>query len=234
MAGQEITFDEVAATANSLVKDGSPVTIGAVRDSLGMASLSSIHKHLAAWRASQAKPAEAPRVDIPESITAALHSWVQQVAEEAGTGLRDTLSQSESDLASLLVINEQLETGRDELSAQLAKVTADRDHAQATLVESNDSIERLTVELRHARTIAADALVGKAKDQLAIEGKDAQLAELRLRLERNVAVSAAESDARLAAEMELVGAVTARDNFAAEVTELRAQLDACRAARRTL
>jgi uncharacterized coiled-coil DUF342 family protein len=34
--------------------------------------------------------------------------------------------------------------------------------------------------------------------------------------------------------MELVGAVTARDNLAAEVKELRAQLDACRAERRSL
>lgn len=234
MAGQEITFDEVAATANSLVNDGLPVTIDAVRDSLGTASLSSIHKHLAAWRASQAKPAEALRVNIPESITAAMRSWVQQLAEEAGTGLRDTLAQSESDLASLLTSNEQLETERDELRAQLAKLTAEHDQTLATLAERDDNIERLTVELRHARNIAADALVGKAKDQLAIEGKDAQLAELRLRLERNVAASAVESDARLAAEMELVGAVTARDNFAAEVTELRAQLDACRAGRRTL
>ena len=40
----------------------------------------------------------------------------------------------------------------------------------------------------------------------------------------NVAAAAALSDARLNAEMELVGAVTARDNFAAEIKELRARL----------
>jgi hypothetical protein len=34
--------------------------------------------------------------------------------------------------------------------------------------------------------------------------------------------------------MELIGAVTARDNFAAEIRELRAQLDACHAERRAL
>ena len=91
--------------------------------------------------------------------------------------------------------------------------------------------ERLTIELRHARDIASNALVGKAKDQLAIEGKDAQIAELRRQLERQLASSAGESDARLAAEMELVGAATARDNLAAEVAELRAQLDASRSVR---
>lgn len=231
MSGQEITFDEVAATASRLVNEGLPVTIGALRDVLGMVPLSSVHKHLTEWRASQAKPAEAA-VDIPESISAALVGWARQLAEEAGSGLRDGLAQADGDLESLLHLNEQLEADRSELHSRLAKITEDHDQALATLAECNANIERLTVELQHARDVASNALVGKAKDQLAIEGKDAQLAELRLQLERNVAASAAESDARLAAEMELVGAVTARDNLAAEVKELRTQLDACRAGRR--
>jgi chromosome segregation ATPase len=79
-----------------------------------------------------------------------------------------------------------------------------------------------------------DALVHKAKDQLAIDGKDAQLAELRTQLERNVAASAAESDARLAAEMELVGVTTERDSMAGELKDLRAQLDASRTERSKL
>lgn len=147
---------------------------------------------------------------IPASITAALSGWARQLAEDAAGPLRDSLTQAEGELAALRQSNEQ---------------------AMADLAQRDASIERLTVELRHARDIASNALVGKAKDQLAIEGKDAQLAELRRQLERQVASSAGESDARLAAEMELVGAVTARDNLAAEVAELRAQLDAGRAAR---
>lgn len=112
----------------------------------------------------------------------------------------------------------------DPLRTQLAQ-------ARAQLDERDASIDRLTVELRHARDIASEALVGKAKDQLAIDGKDAQVAELRREIERHVALTAAASDARLAAAMELVGATTARDNFAAEITSLRAQLDSARAAR---
>jgi uncharacterized coiled-coil DUF342 family protein len=199
---------------------------------LGTASLASIHEPLTAWRASRATPSEAPKVDIPEAIVAALGSWVQQFAEEAGAGDRDALAQSKSDLEALLKSGQQLEAERDELLAQVDSVTAARDQALATVTELGENIERLTAELRNARLVATDALVGKAKDQLAIEGKDSQLAELRMQLERNVAASAAQSDARLAAEMELIGAVTARDNFAAEIKELRAQLDACHAERR--
>jgi hypothetical protein len=234
MARPAVTFDEVTTAATSLQDDGKRVTIEAVRDFLGTGSPNTIHKHLMVWRASHAKPAEAPKADIPESVAAALGNWVQQFAHEAGAGVRDALAQSESDMEALLASGEQLEARSDELLAQVASVTAARDQALATAAERGEDIERLTVELRNARQVAMDALVGKAKDQLAIEGKDGQLANLRLQIERNVAASAAESDARLAAEMELIGAVTARDNFAAEIKDLRAQLDAAHAERNAL
>lgn len=234
MARQGVTFDEVTAAAISLQNDGKRVTIEAVRDFLGTGSPNTIHKHLIVWRASHAKSAEAPKVEIPESIVAALGSWVQQFAEGSSAGVRDALGQSESDMEALLISGEQLEAERDELLAQVASVTTARDQALATATERGENVERLTVELRNARQVAMDALVGKAKDQLAIEGKDSQLADLRLQIERNVAASAAESDARLAAEMELIGAVTERDNFAAEIKDLRAALDASHAERSAL
>jgi hypothetical protein len=233
-ARQGVTFDEVSAAAIGLQDDGKQVTIEAVREVLGTGSPATIHKHLAAWRADNAKPAEAPKAEIPESILAGLANWAKQFAEEAGAGDRDTLARSESDMEALRDAGEQLEAERDELLAQVASATSARDEAVATATERGEEIDRLRIELRDARNVATDALVGKAKDQLAIEGKDGQLADLRAQLERNVASSAAESDRRLAAEMELVGAVTARDNFAAEIKDLRAQLDACIAERKAL
>ncbi|QPF71580.1 hypothetical protein G8A07_00675 [Roseateles sp. DAIF2] len=231
-SNRDIGFEQVAAAAQRLADGGRPVTLGGLRDTLGAgASAQAIHPHLAAWRAAQAPAAEAPKVELPAPLAAALGDWARQLAEDAAAGLRDKLSHSDGDLASLLQLNEQAETARDALSAQLAALTEERDQALARLAERDASIERLTIELRHARDIASDALVGKAKDQLAIEGKEAQLADLRRQIERHVAASATESDARLAAEMELVGATTARDNFAAEIAELRAQLDALRAGR---
>ena len=156
------------------------------------------------------------KLEIPETLAAALGDWVRQMADEASAGPRAAQARTE----------EELQAVREELSA----VTAARDQAQALAAERNEEIEQLMAELRNARTIATDALVGKAKDQLAIEGKDAQLADLRAQIERSVAASAALSDARLAAEMELVGAVTARDNYAAEIKELRARLASRQAA----
>nr|WP_315252093.1 hypothetical protein [uncultured Duganella sp.] len=154
----------------------------------------------------------AAKLEIPEAIVSALGDWVQQAAEDASAGPRASLARTEG----------ELEAARTEL----AEVGAARDAAQAQTAARDEEIEQLMAELRNARSIATDALVGKAKDSLAIEGKDAQLADLRAQIERNVAAQAALSDARLAAEMELVGAVTARDNYAAEIKELRARLAA--------
>jgi chromosome segregation ATPase len=220
MAVQEVTFDQVAAAAASLQNDGSPVTIEAVHSMIGAGSANTIHKHLLDWRASNAKPAEVPKAELPESIVADLAKWALQFAEQAGAGARDSLAQSERDMEALAKAGEQLEI--------------ERAQAEALATERNEQIERLTAELRDARQVATNALVGKAKDQLAIEGKDAQLAELRAQIERNVAASSSLSDARLAAEMELIGATTARDALAAELKDLRAQLDASQAERSKL
>ena len=57
MAGQEVTYDDVARAADSLQQDGEAVTIEAVQDFLGEGSPNAIFKHLAAWRAANAKPA---------------------------------------------------------------------------------------------------------------------------------------------------------------------------------
>jgi chromosome segregation ATPase len=154
----------------------------------------------------------APKLEIPESIVSALGDWVQRAAEEAGAGPREALARTEDELQAT--------------RSELAEVSSARDEAKAAAAARDEEIEQLMAELRNARSIATDALVGKAKDQLAIEGKDAQLVDLRAQIERNVAATAALSDARLTAEMELVGAVTARDNYAAEIKELRAKLAA--------
>ena len=147
-----------------------------------------------------------PTPEIPESVADALRGWAVQYAHEAGGPTRESLAQSKAECA------------------ELTEALAERD----------EQIGRLTVELRNIRQVASDALVGKAKDQLAIDGKDAQIADLRNQLERSLAATATESDARLTAQMELVGATTARDNYEAEIKDLRAQLDAAHTERRTL
>ncbi len=222
-----VTFDDVTAAVTGLQIDGQAVTIETVRDALGGGSLSAIGKHLAAWRADNVKSAEPAGAVLPESLLNEMTGGGKQHGEQAGGGARDALAQSEREMQALLAAGEELEAEREELQAGIAAAKIERE-------ERDERIERLTAEVRQAKQVAADALVGKAKDQLAIEGKDAQIADLRAQVERYVSNASSDSDAKLAAQMELVGAVTARDNLAAELQELRAQLDAARADRSAL
>jgi len=234
LAHLDVTLDDVIGAADTLQNDKQQVTIEAVRALIGAGSTKTIHQHLATWRTSHAQPVEAPKAEMPPELLAELSRWAQQYAQDAGAGMRDALARAESDMDALLEAGNQLEAERDGLNAELSDARVAREQAQLIADERNEEIERLTAELRNARQIAADALVGKAKDQLAIDGKDAQLADLRQQLERNVAATAAESDARLRAQMELVGVTTERDNLAAEVKELRTMLDNSRSERSNL
>jgi chromosome segregation ATPase len=221
-------FEDVAAAASKLQDGGTPVTIDTVRDALGGGSASAISRHLASWRSATQTPPEPPRAELPQNLVADLARWAQQFADEAGTGARQALARHEEELESLREAGDALETERGELQARLDELTAARDEALAGLADRDEEIDRLNAELRNAKQVAMDALVGKAKDQLAIEGKDAQLADLRAQIEKGVTQAAALSDARLAAEMELVGATTARDSLEAENKDLRAQIAALR------
>lgn len=225
---EQVTFDQVAKAASGLQAAGEAVTVDAVRSELGGGSAGVIYKHLADWRAHHAAVPPAPPAELPPALLAGLAEWARQYAQDAGAADRDALARADSDMQALLEAGDELEAARGALSEQLAGIGAERDDALASLAERDEVIERLTAELANARQVAMDALVGKAKDQLAIEGKDAQIADLRAQIERNVTAAAALSDARLAAEMELVGAVTARDSLTAELRDVRAQLDAMR------
>ncbi|MEH6434149.1 DNA-binding protein [Massilia sp. DD77] len=227
MASEDVTFDQVAAAAAKLQKAGKEVSIDAVREALGFGSPTAVYKHLAAWRAEHVKPPELPRPDLPESIVNDLVEWVRQFADQASAGVRESMAQSASDAEALLRAGDELEAERETLQTERARV-------EAELADRSEEIDRLNAELRNARQIATEALVSKAKDQLAIDGKDKQLAELRAQLERNVTAQAEESDRRLAAEMDLVGATTARDSLEAELKDLRKQLETSYAERSKL
>lgn len=224
----DISFADVATAAASLHGDGLPVTLDALREALPAGASTAIARHLRAWRAEQAAPPVAPPAVLPAALAADLAEWARQHAEQAGAGPRAALAEREREVDEALSEAERLESERAAFEAEADSAALARDAAQAVADERQEEIERLMAELRNARQIAMDALVGKAKDQLAIEGKDAQLLDLRGQLERSVSASSAQSDARLAAEMELIGATTARDSLALEVKDLQAQLAAAK------
>ena len=109
MAGQEVTFDDVARAAESLQEDGEAVTIEAVQDFLGEGSPNAVFKHLAAWRAANVKPATPPKAELPQELLAGLADWALKFAEQAGAGDREALARNEADIEALRSAGEALE-----------------------------------------------------------------------------------------------------------------------------
>lgn len=192
MARQETTFEKVAAAAADLHKKGRPVTVEAVSEALDGAPATDVYRHLSVWRAEHLKAAPPPKADIPKPLLEELAKWARQYAEDAAAPARATLAQAESDLEALRGAGESLEAEREALQAEVADLALARSEAAAEIAERDETIERLGAELRDAKQVAMDALVSKAKDQLAIDGKENQLAALRAEVERHMAAQSAE------------------------------------------
>jgi vancomycin resistance protein YoaR len=69
MSRKGVTYEEVASTAWALIQEGKRVTAAAVRERLGRGSMTTIQRHLQAWREKEA-PAQA--VEKSEALQAML------------------------------------------------------------------------------------------------------------------------------------------------------------------
>ncbi|KJZ03183.1 mucin, partial [Halomonas sp. S2151] len=67
MARTGITYEQVATVADALVGQGEKPSIQRIREQLGTGSPNTIHRHLKAWRATQA-PAERRAARLPDEL----------------------------------------------------------------------------------------------------------------------------------------------------------------------
>lgn len=152
-----ITYEMVEAAANALEAEGTgSATLKAVRAHLGTGSPNTVHRFMKMWAENRPKAA-APLVAIPDDVSRMLSTWVLQ----ASTGARDEAEQramhAELDADELARAGEQLEVERDDLQAQIASLTTQRDKEQATAKAHADEINRLLAEVDRERGLAGVA-----------------------------------------------------------------------------
>ncbi len=170
-----IDRDEVIETANRLEAEGKEVTALAMLSALGRGSLTTIYKHLDAWR--ETKPVRSPVVqaDQPEPVKTAFATAWRVAAEEAAretTVIREKAAEE---------VKGALRQFHGALEA-LAKVEADRD-ADA---EAMEGLHRIIAEQK--------AQIGKLESEVA--AANARAEELRdqlksLQADRDTAIKAA-------------------------------------------
>lgn len=234
MARPGITYEEVAAAADALVADGERPTINAVRDALGTGSPNTIHRHLQAWKSTQA-PARREAARLPDELAAALAEEIERQAARARADAEQAALEAQQTADALAATGEQLESEVDALTEQVAVLTGERDQVtdeRDRLIEERDRLaaelerERNALELereQHADARNRVTTLTEQRDQLRTELADAQATakqaeQVQVESEKQAAVLVAKLEAEQARSADLA------ERLADEKSDAKAQI----------
>ena len=212
-----ITYEQVAAVAESMQGDGKTPGIRAIREVIG-GSPNTIHRFLIDWRASQPITTVAARV-VPEDISASLLQWIDRAASQSRAEVSAKLVYTQSQMAELSDNYGVLEIERDSLTDQRDALAVDFKTLGKVAEQQSAQLADLNARIDREVKTAEAARVALARAQLSIDAHAAEIAALR---SANAAESArldAQTAARISAEK---SAVIAEKSSAV----LAAQLDA--------
>ena len=225
MARVGISFEQVAAAADTLVGEGTVPTIRALRERLGgTGSPNTIHKHLSTWRDARPVAAAAAPTLSPELLSAIANEMVRFGAAERGV-LQDLLVQAKDEATVLSAAGTALEGQIDDLRTEVEGLTRERDTQAGIAAQQATDIaalqERIQRELdaaEAARRVAAEVTVRLDLQEVRLVAQAEEIERLR------TAVSASES-ARIAAEQQAAVLVARLEARADELSRAEARAD---------
>lgn len=219
-----ITYEQVAAAADTMKAAGSKPTSRAIRERIGnIGSMGTINKHLQAWRAGQERQI-ASALALPAALQRSILDFMGQELTSAKAALESDLAEQQQEAADLATENERqaadIEDKADALTtlhAELAALQGRLGQMETDLVAAKDDADRERKAAEAARTELAKALLRLE----AMPRLEADLAALRAELdkERQGRVAAEQQAAVLAAKLEAVAdRATKAESTAIEVT----------------
>lgn len=225
MARTGISYEQVAAAADTLVGEGTVPTIRAVREHLGATgSPNTIHKHLSTWRDARPVAAASAPTLSPELLSAIANEMVRFGAAERGV-LQGLLVQAQDESTMLSAAGAALEKEIDDLRTEMEGLTRERDTQTGVIAQQANDLAALQERIQRemdaaeaARRVTAEVKVRLDLQEVRLETQAAELERLR------GALSTSES-ARIAAEQQaavLVARLEAKDS---EVTRAEALTD---------
>jgi colicin import membrane protein len=224
MARQGVSYEMVEAVAQAM-EAASPgsATLRAVREQIGSGSPNTIQRHLVAWRENRPKSVAQP-FTMPDDVMRALAGWVVQSSTGARADAEERAFQAQAAADELARAGEALEVERDEMLAELAVMTTQRDQALATADERAVEIHRLLADIERERALAGSAQVDAAQARLRAESQVEQLAEMKARIAELAAAVDAERAARTVAERDLAVAAAKLASVTGDLKAVRDQM----------
>jgi chromosome segregation ATPase len=151
MAAERLIYNDVADAALTLLKSGKNPSAAAVSNYLGRGSMTTVHKHLTAWRQSLSDPQNVLGEQLPSGLSAPVQEFfkgcmgvARQELEEFRANAEKNIESAKEDVAFLLEEKRDLEERLKDRShdVELAWAEADkRSQALVSLEESATSTE---------------------------------------------------------------------------------------------
>lgn len=208
-----VTYETVAAAAESLSKDDKRVSVRAVMGVLGGGSPNAILPLLNQWKAGR-PVVQVSEIHVDPRIASIIGEQISKATGEARSDVEQRLSEVEADAAAIAEAGREAEQALEAAQAEITKLVA-QVQAQA------GQIEQLKADAEQVKRDAADRVVAAEAAARDAVTKAEELAA-RERSEREVA-----RDSLSKAELQL----QAIPKLESEVRDLRAQLDAERVAK---
>lgn len=197
-----ITYEQVATTADSLkAKDIKP-TSRAVRDVLGTGSMATVCKHLEQWKSGQAKQSQVADDSIDPSVARALSAHIAAKIQTATSDATARLADMQGELGAVILENERQANEISDLTVEAAFHKEESAKLAGQIQQLSADLARAVAELENERQAAEQARIQQAKAELRLEAIpriEAEIEKLRneLAIERKVASTAREEAAEL-------------------------------------
>lgn len=238
MARPGITYDQVAAAAETLQARGERPTIDAIRQYLGTGSPNTVNRYLSQWKDKQPAVVAAP-IEMPAAIHAAIVEEIRRASVESRAGVDKDLAEARQTIDALAENCDQLEGERDELVQEIAEQRADNQQLVGQMDELNRENERIRGELQREREAQDKVRQQLAEASVRLEALPRLEAELQQQRQELAQERQGHADARQAAAVaqtaqqslqEQLAVATKREStLLAQVAELQAGVE--RAAR---
>lgn len=221
-----ISYEQVAAAADTMKATGSKPTSRAIRERIGnIGSMGTINKHLQAWRFGQERQI-ADALALPPTVQRSILDFMGQELASAKAALESDLAEQQQEAADLATENERQAADIEDKADALTTLHAELATLQGRLGQMETDLAAAKEDADRERKAAEAARIELAKALLRLEAMprlEADLATLRAELdkERQGRVSAEQQAAVLAAKLEAMSDRTAKAEAA--VIEATAQ-----------
>jgi colicin import membrane protein len=193
-----ITYEQVAAAADSMLGQEITPTIQNIRDAIG-GSPNTVHRHLSTWREALPKQtAEAPA--LPPALAAAFAAEITRATAEARSEIETKLVRVQKESADLAAAGEVLEVERDNLAELVQELTDSNNILTGRNGEQASEITRLATDLERERAAGDEKTTEIAQIRNRVQSLTEALTEKAAAIEKLTSTNATETQGRIDAE----------------------------------